>query len=107
MHGIAKDISRGECNIWISAKREGGDVVFTVTDDGPGMTERQIQEMFMKNTTRRASGYGVKNIQSRLQLSFGESYGIAYRSDAKSGTRASVRIPALTPEELETHLENL
>ena len=107
MHGIAKDISRGECNIWISAKREGGDVVFTVTDDGPGMTERQIQEMFMKNTTRRASGYGVKNIQSRLQLSFGESYGIAYHSDAKSGTRASVRIPALTPEELETHLENL
>lgn len=107
MHGIAKDLSRGECSIWISARREGGDVLFTVTDDGPGMTEQQIQEMFTKNTTRRASGYGVKNIRSRLQLSFGETYGVTYCSEEKLGTIATVRIPAMTPEELEIHLNDL
>ena len=107
IHGIAEDPSRGECSIRISARRETGDVIFTVEDDGPGMTPEQIGAIFEKNTTQRTSGYGVKNIQSRIQLSFGEDYGVTYDTARETGTAVFIRIPALTPEELEKRLEDL
>ena len=37
-----------------------GDVVFMVSDDGPGMTEAQTKAIFRRNTARQVSGYGVK-----------------------------------------------
>lgn len=107
VHGFAENPERGVCNIRIEARREADDIIFTVSDDGPGMTEAQIQEIFEKNTTRKASGYGVKNIQSRIQLSFGEAYGVTYKNTKEAGLTAYIRIPALTPEEAERRLEDL
>lgn len=107
MHGIAQDPSCGRCSIRVSARQEDGDILFTIEDDGPGMTPEQIDAIFEKNTTQRTSGYGVKNIQSRIRLSFGEDYGVTYDTTRKTGTAVFVRIPALTPEELEKRLEDL
>ena len=107
MHGIAQDPSWGKCSIRVSARQEDGDILFTIEDDGPGMTPEQIDAIFEKNTTQRTSGYGVKNIQSRIRLSFGEDYGVTYDTARKTGTAVFARIPALTPEELEKRLEDL
>ena len=48
----------------------------------------------------RTKGYGVKNINFRLKLYFGEQYGIDYDGTSPSGTVVHVRIPARTPEEM-------
>lgn len=106
LHGFAENPARGVCNIRIEAWREGDDVVFLVQDDGPGMTEAQIESIFRENTVRQSSGYGVKNIQSRIRLSFGENYGVTYRNTKEAGTAVYIRIPALTPEEAEKRLSN-
>lgn len=106
LHGFAENPARGVCNIRIEAWREGDDVVFLVQDDGPGMTEAQIESIFRENTVRQSSGYGVKNIQSRIRLSFGENYGVTYRNTKEAGTVVYIRIPALTPEEAEKRLSN-
>lgn len=107
VHGFAENPARGVCNIRIEAWREAGDVVFMVSDDGPGMTEAQTKAIFRRNTARQVSGYGVKNIHSRIQLSFGEAYGVTYRNTKESGTAVYIRLPALTPEEAERRIENL
>ncbi len=107
VHGFAENPERGVCNIWITAKREAHDLVFTISDDGPGMTEAQMQAIFRKNTSRQVSGYGVKNIHSRIQLSFGENYGVTYRNTKEAGTTVYIRLPALTLEEAEKRIENL
>ena len=78
-----------------------------VSDDGPGMTEAQTKAIFRRNTARQVSGYGVKNIHSCIQLSFGEAYGVTYRNTKESGTAVYIRLPALTPEEAERRIENL
>lgn len=70
------------------------------------MTEAQIESIFRENTVRQSSGYGVKNIQSRIRLSFGENYGVTYRNTKEAGTAVYIRIPALTPEEAEKRLSN-
>lgn len=106
LHGFGENPSRGVCNIQIDAWEENGDLVFQVWDDGPGMTEAQVQEVFRKNTAKKASGYGVKNIHSRIQLCFGTAYGVTYCNLAEPGTTVLIRIPALTPEEAEKRLEN-
>lgn len=107
VHGFAENPARGVCNIRIEAWREAEDVVFMVSDDGPGMTEAQTKAIFRRNTARQVSGYGVKNIHSRIQLSFGEAYGVTYRNTKESGTAVYIRLPALTPEEAEKRIENL
>lgn len=107
LHGFAPDSTRKACNIRIAAQQDGGVVVFSITDDGAGMTEEQIEQIFVKNTARKASGYGIKNIHSRIQLLFGEAYGVSYRKeDSALGTTAYITLPALTPEEAENQIEN-
>ena len=105
MHGFAEDHERSECNIRISAERRGEDICFAVEDDGAGMTRAQIEEILQKNTVRKATGYGVKNIHSRLQLLFGENYGVTYRADGRPGVTVLIKLPALTPEEMEQQYE--
>lgn len=105
LHGFSKDSTRRECNIWITARCEGENVIFSIWDDGAGMTDEQIKQLFMKNTASRTSGYGVKNIHSRIQLLFGEAYGVMYRNEKDMGTTAYITIPALTPEAAEEKIE--
>lgn len=104
MHGIAEDPSILECNIRIRAWLEGGDLVFAIADDGLGMTEKQLEEMFSSNPSR-SHGYGVKNINSRIRLCYGEDYGLTYSSRIGLGTTVEMRIPALTPEEAEQRVQ--
>ena len=69
------------------------------------MTMTQIEEILQKNTVRKTTGYGVKNIHSRLQLLFGENYGVTYRADGRPGVTVLIKLPALTPEEMEQQYE--
>ncbi len=107
IHGFGERFDLGVGNIWIEAEREGDDLLFCVRDDGAGMTEAQIEAAFQKNTSHQVSGYGIKNIQSRIHLCFGEPYGVSYQHPDSGGTLAVIRIPALTLEEAEKRLENM
>jgi len=96
MHGIAEDINIQTCNISISAAKAGGDVYFTIQDDGKGMTQAQIEHLFTTGTGTSNNGYGVKNVDSRIKLCYGEKYGLSYESQPGKGTSVKIHIPALT-----------
>lgn len=105
LHGFAEN-PRAACATSGSKRGGRGRRRVPRQDDGPGMTEAQIESIFRENTVRQSSGYGVKNIQSRIRLSFGENYGVTYRNTKEAGTAVYIRIPALTPEEAEKRLSN-
>jgi two-component system sensor histidine kinase YesM len=50
------------------------------------------------------SGYGIRNINSRLKLCYGEMYGVSFDSAPGKGTTVHVRIPSMTLEQLEKRL---
>ena len=100
MHGIAEHPEMIDCTITIDARMEGKDIIFQVTDDGLGMSKEQMDSLLTMEESREG-GYGVKNINFRLKLCYGEAYGLSYESEEGMGTTVSIRIPVMTVEELE------
>lgn len=99
VHGIAEDSSITKCKIHIEIRREEGDIVFQIEDDGPGITPGQMEDAVSVDLSQTGKGYGVKNINFRIKLCFGEKYGVHYEQGLERGTRAIIRIPQMTVEE--------
>ena len=82
---------------------EGRKLLFTVEDNGLGMTPEQVEGLLTGKThasSRRGSGIGVKNVNERIRLYFGEDYGLSIHSEPDVGTRIQIHLPAVPYEEL-------
>ncbi len=98
-HGIKEVDHKGL--IEITGRREAKVLIFTVSDNGRGMSPETVEKL---NTLReepddeadRASGQGmgVRNVHARIRLYFGESYGLHCESTPGVGTTITVRIPS-------------
>lgn len=88
-HGVdmKEDKDRGiiEIRIW----EEDDDIVLQVSDNGPGIRPEALSDIFQNDK----KGYGVKNVNERLNLFFGARYGLSFRPTERSGTCAVIRIP--------------
>lgn len=99
-HGIKE--RRGHGKIEIAAFRKSGAIMFVVRDDGIGMTEETLEALraalerpmeSAKGPAENHSGFGARNVHERLRLSFGDAYGLSYRSVRGEGTEVTVRHP--------------
>ena len=71
---------------------------FIIEDNGLGMTKEQVQGLLTEkkhSSSRRGSGIGVKNVNERIRLYFGEEYGLFIRSEPDEGTAVEICLPAL------------
>ncbi|XEC92945.1 sensor histidine kinase [Paenibacillus tarimensis] len=68
-------------------------VVFQIIDDGIGMSEETITGIF-NETSRSRTGYGIRNVNERIKLYFGNEYGVAIVSRPGIGTSVVIEIPA-------------
>ncbi|WP_337103384.1 cache domain-containing sensor histidine kinase [Paenibacillus sp. YIM B09110] len=92
LHGIMeKDSEQG--TIRISAWENKGDVVLSVSDDGVGMDAAVLATVLKGYSGKSSGGYGVRNIQERLQLSYGAAYGMKFESKPGAGTRVLLHLP--------------
>jgi len=70
-----------------------------VQDDGVGFTPyrlAKIRAAFSSDSgeiLQRESGFGLKNVNTRIQLYYGEQYGLTIESQYQEGTRVTVAIP--------------
>lgn len=94
-HGISRMVDEGQ--ITITAKKEKNDIIFTISDNGIGMTPQQVTEILCKELTD-SKGIGVKNVNDRIKIYFGEKYGITVHSELDVGTIIAIRIPAIMEE---------
>ena len=94
-HGIDRMVDEG--HIEIRVREEEQAVVMTVEDNGIGMTQEQCVEILQKESGDR-TGIGIKNVNDRIQIYFGESYGLRITSEPDVGTCVEIRIPKLKEE---------
>jgi Predicted signal transduction protein with a C-terminal ATPase domain len=94
-HGLNGLVDDGE--ILVSVREDGEDILFTVTDNGSGMTQEQISAIMQKDHSDRA-GIGIKNVNDRLTIYFGPAYGIQIDSEPDCGTSVLIRMPKVREE---------
>lgn len=91
-HGLDRMVDEGE--IKIIAERRGKDIAIIVKDNGLGMTEEQCKTILQKDRSD-SKGIGVKNVNDRLKIYFGEQYGITIESELDVGTTVTIKIPKI------------
>ena len=86
-----------EGSISLTARREGNIVEIILADTGTGMTQRQIDEMNHHLSEYDESfGYGVRNVNKRIELLYGAEYGLHYLRNLSGGVTVEIRIPYVT-----------
>lgn len=96
-HGIEQMAE--DTNIYIKGMVEQGDCIIEITDAGRGMSSEQVMQLEEKIAGKAeagessGNGIGLKNVQDRIQMSFGENYGIQIASRLGCYTKIMVRIP--------------
>ena len=87
-HGIDEK-EDGDKKIFLSFRGNGDDVVITVRDNGMGMPQEKAETL----VTYQAKGYGLKNVNDRIRILYGENYGIRILSAPDEGTTVVMRFP--------------
>ncbi|NLY43567.1 MAG: sensor histidine kinase [Clostridiaceae bacterium] len=98
-HGIKN--RRGKGRIVVSATNADSDVIISIMDNGIGMTPERLNEVinFFSQTDKQVDkdqkrdSYGLYNVNQRLKLKFGDSYGLSISSEYGKGTCVKVKIP--------------
>ncbi|WP_053372158.1 sensor histidine kinase [Paenibacillus sp. FJAT-27812] len=80
-------------NIMIKAYREGPDILLKIIDDGMGMRMQGELGSELPTSGDTLSGYGIRNVDNRIKLLYGDSYGISIYSRLGIGTTVTIRIP--------------
>ena len=94
-HGIKN--KRGKGMIKVLGREENDNIVFSVIDDGKGMNPEELERLRSliagHITDDDQSGYGMANVEKRLEMLYGEEYGMTVESEFGEGTTVEVRIP--------------
>lgn len=99
-HGLDRMVDEG--HIVVRVYGEEDDVVLEVEDNGVGMTKEQCHSILQKELGD-VSGIGIKNVNDRIKIYFGEDYGIMIESEPDVGTKVKIRMPKLKKEDVETY----
>lgn len=99
IHGIMeKEEKTG--SIVLTGWMEDEDIVLLLSDDGVGI-DPDILPKFLDSTFHnpqsKGSNVAVYNTHRRLQILYGERYGLSFSSTKGQGTEVQIRIPAILP----------
>ena len=96
-HGLKEKGIKG--TIKIEGRLEESAAVIAVEDDGAGMTEDRIRQVVAQDEPEHKRHFGLRSVDKRIKLYFGESYGIHIESMVNRGTKVIVYIPKRMEEE--------
>lgn len=103
-HGM--EYCDGDGEITIRAYRKEDDLYFEVEDNGLGMTKERAYSVlygddYVEPSSANGSGIGVRNVNERIKLYFGEEYGLEIISEPDEGTLVRIHLPARNYEDME------
>lgn len=94
IHGLENRIQGGIVRVDVQLEEDW--VTVKVTDNGEGMSEDSIIELYKALENREDEGnhrIGLRNVHSRLQLTYGPDFGLTIISKIGLGTQVSFVIP--------------
>jgi two-component system sensor histidine kinase YesM len=96
-HGILEtDVRKGKVCIRGAIKNQVA--YLSVIDNGVGMDQAALDSLLNRKATslfggENSGGYGIRNVNARLHLMFGEEYGLRYKSAPGFGVMVTVVFP--------------
>ena len=75
--------------IIVAGRIDNEDIEFKIIDDGLGIKKSELDSLFIAE----GNGYGIKNVDERIKMHFGNTYGIRIFSIYGAGTTVTIRIP--------------
>lgn len=98
-HGIkVKEGKTG--SLFLKVRKRSSDVLITLADTGTGMSQQQIDEMNQHLSEYDDSfGYGVRNVNKRIELLYGEEFGLYYLRNESGAVTVEIRLPYVTQVE--------
>ena len=98
-HGM--EFMDGEGEVVIKAYIKESDLFIDVIDNGFGMTQENA-EAILNGTAQvkgKGSGIGLKNVNERIKIYFGDSYGLSIFSELDEGTTVRIHMPYILVDE--------
>ena len=94
-YGVREMDDCGE--IIVRGSRQKDEILLTVTDNGMGIPEEEVEFLLTdtKRVHKKGSGVGLVNVNNRIKILFGEQYGLHIESELDEGTTVSIKIPAI------------
>jgi len=95
-HGIEPKGTKGNIEVWV---RESSEETLTISvkDDGIGMSREQIEKLMEGNYhgKKRFNNIGIKNVDERIKLIFGQHYGLSINSVPGEYTEVIITLPLM------------
>jgi len=91
IHGVEPKV--GNARISIVAVRRGGDLVLSVTDNGVGIQEERLALLLDGTAEDDSDKIGLKSVDKRIKILFGQSYGVRIQSKDGEGTKVVLVMP--------------
>jgi two-component system, sensor histidine kinase YesM len=84
-------------------------IIFEIIDNGIGMDETQIREIYDKfegnAPTNDSKHIGLTNVMRRIKVMFGDSYKVEIKSQKNHWTKVCITLPAFTRKEMEENVQ--
>jgi two-component system sensor histidine kinase YesM len=94
LHGLDNMLSSGKISVECLKQEEV--VVIRVTDNGKGIEAGRLLQLRDEINLHSSGGdnIGLRNVQQRIRMKYGDSYGLQISSFAQQGTIVEIRLPA-------------
>jgi len=108
IHGLEK--KKGLGTLTIKGQKIDGKLVFTITDDGVGISKENLKKIFQ--TDKSVSKYpnirkiGLANVIQRIKLNYGDEYGLTIISEQGKGTEVKITLPFIKFDPMQGELSN-
>ena len=99
-HGLKKMPGKGTIKIEVYKEQNENEehLCIDVVDDGVGMDASTVEQLLSGQilSKNKSGGVGVYNVDQRIKLYYGESYGLRIQSEMFEGTCVTIRLPYST-----------
>lgn len=94
-HGIKA--KRGGGTVYVDGHAQGENMILTIRDNGAGMMQEKVEELNRRMSEHseldEKTSFGMFYIRERIQLCYGEQYGVRVESQLGEGTCVTITLP--------------
>ncbi len=85
----------GDGEILVMGYEKDGEIYIDIIDNGIGMPPEQVEHLLTDGNyeRKRGSGIGLRNVDQRIKLYFGQDYGLRIKSEPDVGTKVTIHLP--------------